>query len=105
MAPEALFDRVYTSQSDVWSYGVLLWEIFSMGGTPYPSVPIEDLFQLLCTGHRMEPPAYSSPDIYTLMQSCWRQLPEDRPTFTDIVSELDVLLTHQAGIGTVCGPI
>lgn len=93
MAPEALFDRVYTTQSDVWSYGILLWEIMTLGGTPYPSVPVEKLFQLLKDGHRMEKPQGCSPEVYVVMRECWNQSPYQRPTFTELVEGLDRILT------------
>jgi len=52
---------------------VLLWEIFSLGGNPYPSVPVENLFQLLQDGHRMERPSLARPDVYVdlCVISCW----------------------------------
>ncbi|XP_061194656.1 fibroblast growth factor receptor 4-like isoform X3 [Saccostrea echinata] len=93
MAPEALFDRKYTSKSDVWSYGVLLWEIFTLGGNPYPSVPVERLFELLRSGHRMERPPYASKEIYNLMGNCWADMPARRPTFLSLVKDLDKMLT------------
>lgn len=93
MAPEALFDRKYTSKSDVWSYGVLLWEIFTLGGNPYPSVPVEDLFNLLRNGHRMKKPPYASAEMYGIMHSCWQENPESRPCFDRLVQELDKMLT------------
>ncbi|KAK6635683.1 hypothetical protein RUM44_000937 [Polyplax serrata] len=97
MAPEALFDRVYTSQSDVWSYGVLLWEIMTLGGTPYPSVPrVEKLFQLLRSGHRMEKPPCCSLEIYMLMRECWSYEPVARPTFWELVQSLDSILAQTA---------
>lgn len=94
MAPEALFQRVYTSQSDVWSFGILLWEIMTLGGTPYPSVPnIERLFQLLRDGHRMEKPVSCSLEVYLLMRECWQYNPMERPTFGELVDDLDRILT------------
>lgn len=93
MAPEALFDRKYTSKSDVWSYGVLLWEIFTLGGNPYPSVPVEDLFNLLRNGHRMKKPPYASSEMYGIMHSCWQEDPNNRPSFNRLVQELDKMLT------------
>jgi serine/threonine protein kinase len=92
MAPEALFDRKYTTKSDVWSYGVLLWEIFTLGGTPYPSVPVEKLFGLLRDGHRMEKPPHSSLELYNMMLECWHDSPGHRPSFSDLVADLDRIL-------------
>ncbi|KAF5275343.1 hypothetical protein FQR65_LT04171 [Abscondita terminalis] len=97
MAPEALFHRVYTTQSDVWSYGILLWEIMTLGGTPYPSVPsVEKLFQLLRNGHRMEKPTCCSLEMYLLMRDCWSYQPNERPVFSELVEDLDRILTITA---------
>ncbi|XP_019875662.1 fibroblast growth factor receptor homolog 1 isoform X3 [Aethina tumida] len=97
MAPEALFHRVYTTQSDVWSYGILLWEIMTLGGTPYPSVPsVDTLFQLLRNGRRMEKPPCCSLEIYMLMRDCWSYYPAERPEFSELVEDLDRILTITA---------
>nr|XP_024649247.1 fibroblast growth factor receptor 4 isoform X6 [Macaca nemestrina] len=92
MAPEALFDRVYTHQSDVWSFGVLLWEIFTLGGSPYPGIPVEELFSLLREGHRMDRPPHCPPELYGLMRECWHAAPSQRPTFKQLVEALDKVL-------------
>ena len=101
MAPEALFDRKYTSKTDVWAYGVLLWETFSFGSHPYPSLPVEELFDKLVNGHRMEKPLYSSQEMYQIMLNCWQQVPKHRPSFKDLVNEIDKLLTDRACSGEV----
>ncbi|XP_069051408.1 fibroblast growth factor receptor 4 [Lepisosteus oculatus] len=92
MAPEALFDRVYTHQSDVWSFGVLMWEIFTLGGSPYPGIPVEELFKLLKEGHRMDKPSNCTHELYMLMRECWHAVPTQRPTFKQLVQDLDRIL-------------
>ncbi|XP_042625430.1 fibroblast growth factor receptor 2-like isoform X8 [Cyprinus carpio] len=93
MAPEALFDRVYTHQSDVWSFGVLMWEIFTLGGSPYPGIPVEELFKLLKEGHRMDRPANCTNELYMMMKDCWHAISSHRPTFKQLVEDLDRILT------------
>ncbi|XP_040040692.2 vascular endothelial growth factor receptor 2 isoform X1 [Gasterosteus aculeatus] len=97
MAPETIFDRVYTTQSDVWSFGVLLWEIFSLGASPYPGVCIDELFcRRLKEGTRMRPPEYATTEIYQTMLDCWLDRPTDRPTFAELVGHLGNLLQASA---------
>uniref|UniRef100_A0A672IP95 receptor protein-tyrosine kinase n=1 Tax=Salarias fasciatus TaxID=181472 RepID=A0A672IP95_SALFA len=104
MAPETIFDRVYTTQSDVWSFGVLLWEIFSLGASPYPGVCIDESFcRRLREGTRMRPPEYATTEIYQTMLDCWLDRPTDRPTFADLVEHLGNLL--QASAQQVCSDL
>ncbi|XP_059918813.1 LOW QUALITY PROTEIN: vascular endothelial growth factor receptor 3 [Gadus macrocephalus] len=93
MAPESIFDKLYTSQSDVWSFGVLLWEIFSLGASPYPGVQIdEDFCKRLKDGTRMRAPETASPEIYGIMLACWQGEPRERPTFPALMEILGDLL-------------
>lgn len=93
MAPESIFDCVYTVQSDVWSYGILLWEIFSLGLNPYPGILVNSKFyKLVKDGYQMAQPAFAPKNIYSIMQACWALEPTHRPTFQQICS----LLQEQA---------
>uniref|UniRef100_A0A3B5MBS8 Kinase insert domain receptor like n=1 Tax=Xiphophorus couchianus TaxID=32473 RepID=A0A3B5MBS8_9TELE len=93
MAPEAIFDKIYTTQSDVWSFGVLMWEIFSLGASPYPGVQIDEEFCCrLKDGTRMKAPDYAFSEIYQTMLDCWQGEPQQRPTFTELVERLGDLL-------------
>ncbi|XP_060688486.1 vascular endothelial growth factor receptor kdr-like [Hemiscyllium ocellatum] len=93
MAPESIFDKIYTTQSDVWSFGVLLWEIFSLGASPYPGVQIDEEFcHKLKEGTRMKPPEYSTSEVYQTMLDCWHGEPGERPTFSELVEQLGDLL-------------
>ncbi|KAM8777575.1 LOW QUALITY PROTEIN: fibroblast growth factor receptor 3-like [Rhynchonycteris naso] len=93
MAPEALLDRIYTHHNDVWSFGVLLWEIFTLGSSPYPSIPVEMLFKLLKEGPRMKKPANCTHDLYMIMRECWHTVLPQRPTFKQLVENLDSPVT------------
>uniref|UniRef100_A0A670I2M7 Vascular endothelial growth factor receptor 1 n=1 Tax=Podarcis muralis TaxID=64176 RepID=A0A670I2M7_PODMU len=93
MAPESIFDKIYSTKSDVWSYGVLLWEIFSLGASPYPGVQIdEDFFNKLKEGIRMKAPDFATPEIYQIMLDCWQGDPKERPRFSELVERLGDLL-------------
>ncbi|XP_075399273.1 macrophage colony-stimulating factor 1 receptor [Tenrec ecaudatus] len=93
MAPESIFDCVYTVQSDVWSYGILLWEIFSLGLNPYPGILVNSKFyKLVKDGYQMAQPVFAPKNIYGIMQACWDLEPTRRPTFQQIC----LLLQEQA---------
>ncbi|XP_060717273.1 vascular endothelial growth factor receptor 1 isoform X1 [Tachysurus vachellii] len=93
MSPESIFDKVFTTQSDVWSFGVLLWEIFSLGASPYPGLNIDEEFcHRLKQGTRMRAPEYGTPELYTTMLACWERNPSDRPSFSELVGTLGDLL-------------
>ncbi|NWS66022.1 PGFRA factor, partial [Crotophaga sulcirostris] len=65
MAPESIFDNLYTTLSDVWSYGILLWEIFSLGGTPYPGMMVDSTFyNKIKSGYRMAKPDHATNEVY-----------------------------------------
>jgi c-src tyrosine kinase len=87
-APEALRNSLFTSKSDCWSYGVLLWEIFSYGRIPYPRIPIQDVIRHIEQGYRMEPPENCPLQISHLMTETWGLEPSSRPTFGEIVNKL-----------------
>ncbi len=92
MSPESIFDQVCTCQSDVWSFGVLLWEITTLAGSPYPGVQPENLFRMLKSGYRMPCPDNCSLDLYDVMLHCWQSDPGDRPTFSELKDTLDAFL-------------
>ncbi|XP_039630251.1 platelet-derived growth factor receptor beta [Polypterus senegalus] len=95
MAPESIFHNLYTTQSDVWSYGILLWEIFTLGGTPYPNLPMNELFYTaLKRGYRMCKPTHATDEIYEIMQKCWDEKFEKRPEFASLVHSVGKMLAE-----------
>ncbi|XP_055704589.1 tyrosine-protein kinase receptor [Phlebotomus papatasi] len=88
MPPEAFLDGIFTSKTDVWSFGVLLWEVFSLGLMPYTGLPNRDVMQLVTGGGRLDaPPGCPSP-IYRIMADCWSPSPEERPSFSNLLERL-----------------
>ncbi|XP_022314802.2 uncharacterized protein LOC111119192 isoform X1 [Crassostrea virginica] len=92
LAPESLFNATYTSQSDVWSFGVLVWEICTLGGTPYHGIDTAQMCHLLKQGFRMRRPRNCDPALYAMMLQCWNENPDSRPYFSDIVLRLQRML-------------
>ncbi|KAL7635880.1 UNVERIFIED_CONTAM: hypothetical protein RMT77_013697 [Armadillidium vulgare] len=84
MAPEAIEQRIFSIQSDVWSYGVTLWEMFTIGNTPFPGFPLNQLGTALVKGMRLEKPKYCNSYQYNLLLQCWRLNPVERPRFKQI---------------------
>ncbi|KAK1875189.1 Macrophage colony-stimulating factor 1 receptor 2 [Dissostichus eleginoides] len=93
MSPESIFGCVYTVQSDVWSYGVFLWETFSLGKSPYPNVAVDtNFYKMIQDGRHMEQPDFAPAEMYQLMTCCWSLEPTDRPTFKMIGQLINRLL-------------
>ncbi|KAM6262653.1 tyrosine-protein kinase ABL2 isoform 3-T3 [Porphyrio hochstetteri] len=86
-APESLAYNTFSIKSDVWAFGVLLWEIATYGMSPYPGIDLSQVYDLLEKGYRMEQPEGCPPKVYELMRACWKWNPPDRPSFAE---------THQA---------
>ncbi|CAG9530330.1 unnamed protein product [Cercopithifilaria johnstoni] len=92
MAPESLRSYEYSIKTDVWSYGVLLYEVFSFGEVPYAPLQATEILDFLNSGARLRQPQYCPINVYTLMLQCWQDEPSLRPTFTEICSILSVIL-------------
>ncbi|KAI5618794.1 ALK tyrosine kinase receptor [Silurus asotus] len=92
MPPEAFMEGIFTSKTDTWSFGVLLWEIFSMGYMPYPSRSNQEVLDFVTNGGRMDPPKNCPGPVYRIMTQSWQHQPEDRPNFSTILERIDYCL-------------
>ncbi|XP_001600926.2 vascular endothelial growth factor receptor 1 isoform X2 [Nasonia vitripennis] len=92
MAIESIRDWIFSTQSDIWSFGIVLWEFFTLAETPYPGMQAEKQYQKLIEGYRMEQPKYATKAIYDTMLQCWKAKPTLRPSFTELVENIGELL-------------
>ncbi|XP_012145693.1 anaplastic lymphoma kinase isoform X2 [Megachile rotundata] len=92
MPPESFLDGVFTTKTDVWAFGVLLWEIMSFGYIPYTGCTNREAMTMVTSGGRLEKPVGCPDPIYGIMTRCWHPRPEDRPSFATIVERLGYCL-------------
>lgn len=95
-APEVLTLNLFSSRSDVWAFGILMWEVFTCGDLPYGKTrQNHDVYQMVCeTRQYLERPDKCPDQVYDVMVSCWQFEPEDRPKFDELFSDLRVIVEH-----------
>ncbi|KAF6125894.1 muscle associated receptor tyrosine kinase [Phyllostomus discolor] len=101
MPPESIFYNRYTTESDVWAYGVVLWEIFSYGLQPYYGMAHEEVIYYVRDGNILTCPENCPLELYNLMRLCWSRLPADRPSFASIHRILERMCERADGTVSV----
>ncbi|XP_030625039.1 hepatocyte growth factor receptor [Chanos chanos] len=97
MALESLQTHKFTTKSDVWSFGVLLWELMTRGAPPYSDVNSFDITVFLLQGRRLLQPEFCPDALYNVMIECWHPKPERRPTFSELVSRISAIFSSFTG--------
>uniref|UniRef100_A0A8C5NE29 Receptor protein-tyrosine kinase n=1 Tax=Gouania willdenowi TaxID=441366 RepID=A0A8C5NE29_GOUWI len=91
MALESILHRKFTHQSDVWSYGVTVWELMTFGSKPYDTIPAREIPEVLEGGERLPQPLICTIDVYMIMVKCWMIDPDSRPKFKDLVNDFSAM--------------
>uniref|UniRef100_A0A4W6CL77 Receptor protein-tyrosine kinase n=1 Tax=Lates calcarifer TaxID=8187 RepID=A0A4W6CL77_LATCA len=91
MALESILHRKFTHQSDVWSYGVTVWELMTFGAKPYDMIPAREIPEVLEGGERLPQPLICTIDVYMIMVKCWMIDPESRPKFKNLVNDFSLM--------------
>ncbi|OCT60305.1 tyrosine-protein kinase Srms [Xenopus laevis] len=90
-APEVLTYGKYSTKSDIWSYGIMIYEVFMLGQPPYQGMNNQEVMAKLTLGYRLPKPDQCSPDVYKLMLECWQEKPSQRPSFYEFVLKLTAI--------------
>ncbi|XP_069098759.1 ephrin type-A receptor 1 [Pleurodeles waltl] len=93
-APEAIAQRIFTSASDVWSFGIVMWEVLCYGDKPYGDLSNQEVMKSIEDGYRLPPPVDAPSILYDLMKRCWARDRTRRPKFREIQTELDHLVAN-----------
>uniref|UniRef100_A0A3B3BNF5 Tyrosine-protein kinase receptor n=1 Tax=Oryzias melastigma TaxID=30732 RepID=A0A3B3BNF5_ORYME len=108
MPPEAFVEGIFTCKTDIWSFGVLLWEILSLGYMPYPCKTNQEVLEFVTSGGRMDPPKGCPGPVYRLMTQCWQHCPNQRPNFSTILERINFCTQDpdvvNAPLPVECGP-
>ncbi|XP_043919554.1 tyrosine-protein kinase STYK1-like [Protopterus annectens] len=94
LAPERLAKQPVTDKSDVWSFGIFLYELVTLGAPPYPDLQPVDVFPKLQRGYRMQKPQLCKNSLYDIMKHCWEWKSHDRPSFGKLIKSLESLMSH-----------
>ncbi|VDQ05202.1 unnamed protein product [Trichobilharzia regenti] len=94
MAPECVDTNYFTSKCDVWSFGILLWELFTLGNTPYSEIATDEVIDWVNQGNRNPRPYLSTEAVYQLMLDCWSQEPDNRPGFSEIYTRITSMIPN-----------
>ena len=81
----------FSSKSDIWAFGVLMWEVFTCGQMPYGKATNAQVVEMVRSGERLDKPRLCTREVFNLMQQCWQELPEDRPDFSQLYAKLKTL--------------
>ncbi|CAK9831600.1 Tyrosine kinase receptor Cad96Ca [Anthophora retusa] len=92
MAPESLLYSLFTTKTDVWSFGILMWEIVTLGSTPYPDMTAREVMRNVQNGYRLERPSHCRSELFRVISRCWHADPDRRPEFQTLRRDLAQLL-------------